>query len=195
MLLSSKPRRQILIVSPRDELQSYLSHLFPQSEFAPYLCVHSAGEARRLMAEKPVDILLIDAPLSDTFGTDFALEVAEGSIGVLLLVKSELYEKTSFRCESAGVLTLPKPFSRQAFYSAIKLLAALRTRLEKMETTNRSLQEKLAAIRTVNHAKWLLIDRLHLSEQEAHRLIEKRAMDERISSREAAECIIRTYDG
>ena len=64
-----------------------------------------------------------------------------------------------------------------------------------METTNRSLQEKLAAIRTVNHAKWLLIDRLHLSEQEAHRLIEKRAMDERISSREAAECIIRTYDG
>ena len=48
-------------------------------------------------------------------------------------------------------------------------------------------------IRIVNHAKWLLISEIKMDEPNAHRYIEKQAMDRCISRREIAEEIIKTY--
>ena len=48
-------------------------------------------------------------------------------------------------------------------------------------------------IRIVNRAKWLLISELKMSEEDAHRYIEKQAMDRCITRRAMAESIIRTY--
>ena len=48
-------------------------------------------------------------------------------------------------------------------------------------------------IRIVNRAKWILIRELKLDEPEAHRYIEKQAMDRCISKRIVAEEIIKTY--
>ena len=56
------------------------------------------------------------------------------------------------------------------------------------------MQEKMTDIRTINRAKWLLIENLNMSENDAHRYIEKQAMDTRSTRREVAEGIIRTYD-
>ena len=49
-------------------------------------------------------------------------------------------------------------------------------------------------IRLVNRAKWLLIDRYNMSEEEAHKYIEKTAMDNCATRGEIAENIIRTYE-
>ena len=51
----------------------------------------------------------------------------------------------------------------------------------------------METIRIVNHAKWILINNMKLSENEAHKLIEKQAMDTRRSKRDVAEGIIKTY--
>ena len=48
-------------------------------------------------------------------------------------------------------------------------------------------------IEEANRAKWHLIECLSMTETEAHRYIEKQAMDLRISKREVAENIIKTY--
>lgn len=48
-------------------------------------------------------------------------------------------------------------------------------------------------IRIVNRAKWLLISEIKMDEQNAHRYIEKQAMDRCISKRKIAEEIIKTY--
>ena len=50
------------------------------------------------------------------------------------------------------------------------------------------------SIRIVNRAKWLLIERLGMTEQDAHGYIEKEAMNRRRTSREIAEEIIRMYE-
>ena len=63
-----------------------------------------------------------------------------------------------------------------------------------MEKKNQALQEKMQDIRTVNRAKWLLIERHRMTEEDAHYFIEKQAMDMRLSRREVAENIIRSYD-
>ena len=77
---------------------------------------------------------------------------------------------------------------------AVKMLSAMTLRLEKMESKNRSLQEKMAEIRTINKAKWMLIENQKMTEAEAHHYIEKKAMNERLSRRKAAELIIEKYE-
>ena len=49
-------------------------------------------------------------------------------------------------------------------------------------------------IRVVNRAKWVLIEYLHMNEAQAHRYIEKQAMDMRLTRREVAESLIKTYE-
>ena len=147
-----------------------------------------------MLLDTPVDIVIINTPLSDDFGVELALDLAEGAMGVLLLVKNELFDQVCYKVEDSGVLTVGKPMTRQGFYSAVKLLSAMTARLSKMEKANRTLQEKMADIRVVNRAKWLLIEHHHMKEQDAHYFIEKQAMDTRLSRREVAENIIRTYD-
>ena len=48
-------------------------------------------------------------------------------------------------------------------------------------------------IRRMNQAKWLLIEKQNMSEAEAHRYIEKEAMDTRRSKRDVACNIIARY--
>ncbi len=49
-------------------------------------------------------------------------------------------------------------------------------------------------IRLVNRAKWILIDVLGMSENDAHRYIEKQAMDRCVTKAEVARGIISTYE-
>ena len=193
-MTSGKPVRRVLLVSGGNQAYEYLSGLLPSDEFDPILHVSSAGEAKRLLLSSDFDITVINAPLCDEFGSELALDLSEGAMGILLLCKNEVYEQVCCKVEDCGVLTLPKPVNRSMLYSAIKLLSAVHARLEKMEKKNRTLQDKMADIRVVNRAKWLLIENLNMSEKEAHYYIEKQAMDMRLSRREAAEYLIRTYD-
>ena len=76
---------------------------------------------------------------------------------------------------------------------ALSWLVSARERLRKFEKKTLSIEEKMAEIRIVNKAKWILISELKMDEPNAHRYIEKQAMDQCITKREVSENIIRTY--
>ncbi len=189
-----KKQLRVLVVSGSEKIFDYFIKLLPPGEFSPILKAASAGEAKRIVSSAEADIVIINTPLPDEYGCDLAVDLSEGSTAVMLLVKNDSLEQTAYKVEDSGVLTLGKPNTAQAVYSAIRLLAAAHLRLEKLEKKNRTLQEKMADIRVVNRAKWLLISNLKMTEEEAHYFIEKQAMDTRRSRRETAEGIIRTYD-
>ena len=75
----------------------------------------------------------------------------------------------------------------------VGILLSAREKLRKTEKKTLSIEEKMEEIRIVNRAKWILIRELKLDEPEAHRYIEKQAMDRCISKRIVAEEIIKTY--
>ena len=193
-MTTQKPLCRVLIVSGGTQAYDNIRLMLPPDEYDPVTHVTSAGEAKRLLLGADYDILIVNTPLADEFGTELALDCAAGTCGVLLLCKSELYEQLAYRVGDSGILTLPRPVNRQTFYIAVKLLVATHARLAKMEKQNRTLKEKMEDIRVVNRAKWLLIEHLSMTEPDAHYYIEKQAMDTRLSRREVAEHIIRTYD-
>lgn len=68
-------------------------------------------------------------------------------------------------------------------------------RICKLEEENARLREKLAAEKLVCRAKCLLVERRGFSEAEAHRYIEKLAMDTQETRRSVAQRTIKEYGG
>lgn len=192
-MATKKLQHKVLIVSGSDKVYDFLISLLPPNEFSPIARANSSGEAKRMLLSSNYDLLLINTPLPDDFGLELALDMSEAIIGILLLVKSDIVEQITYKTEERGIFTVAKPNTKQAVYSAVRLLTAMVQRLKAMEQKTRSLQDKMADIRAINRAKLLLIEHLKMNEQEAHHYIEKQAMNLRANKREIAENIIRTY--
>lgn len=184
---------EALIVSANDKFNQVLASIMPPDEFTSEV-VGNVGEARRYLLERDYDIIIVNTPLPDEFGVNFAMDIGEktGS-GVLLCVNAELFDEVTDKCEDFGILTVSKPTTKVIVKQSLKLLQATRRRISKMEKKNASFEEKLAEIKNVNRAKWLLIDVLNMTEKEAHRYIEKLAMDTRRSKADVAAEIIEKY--
>ena len=193
-MLFDREELSILVVSVSDKIYDILPDLLKDRFHTHIHRASSVGEAKRIILLKDFDLLVVNAPLKDESGIDFAAgSAAENSAGVLLLINNEYYEQVLDKVMEYGVLTVSKPLSRQALYEAVNLLVATNYRLKKVKKKNEKLTAKMAELRILNRAKWILIENLGLSEQEAHRVIEKQAMDERQSKCEVCETIIRTY--
>ena len=193
-MASGKIIYRVLIAGANDRTFDSLRELLPPDSYEAPLRAGSAGEVKRMLLETDVDLVILNAPLRDEFGTQLALNLSRDNLCVLMLVPAESFDAVCYKVEDEGILTLSKPVSRSGLLGAIKLLTAMRGKLRKLDRQNQALQEKMQDIRTVNRAKWLLIEIKRMTENEAHYYIEKRAMDMRLSRREVAENIIRTYD-
>lgn len=185
----------VLIVSSSEKAEDYLREVLSGGAFSSVKSAKSVSEAKRMQLENRFDIVIINTPLTDDFGIEFAEQLCEdSSVGVLLFVKNELFEQVSYKVENYGVLTFARPGTRQSITQAIRLLVATHNRLAAFEKRAVKLEAKMKEIRLINRAKWLLIDRFNMSEAEAHKYIEKTAMDNCVSRGEIAENIIRTYE-
>ncbi len=185
--------KHILIVSSKKSIESIETLLRGE---LPCQCVavESGGEARRLCLTASFDFILINTPLPDEFGHELAISLSESTLaGIVLMVKIEMAEDVSARVTDYGICVLPKPIQKPWFYQCIRLCLAARNRLLRLKRENDSLAEKLTEQKVVSRAKCLLIEREGFSENEAHRLLEKRAMDERISKTDAAKAVLRRY--
>lgn len=182
-----------LIVSANEKFNQVLASLMSPDEFACET-VGNVGEGRRALLERDYDIVIVNTPLPDEFGVNFAIDTgADTNSGVLLCINADLFEEVTDKCEEYGVLTVSKPTSRQIVKQSLKLLEATRRRLHRMEKKTASFEEKLAEIKEINRAKWLLIENLNMSENEAHKYIERTAMDTRRPKIDIAREIIEEY--
>lgn len=184
----------VLLVSGSEKGTAFFQKLLSPRLFAPVKAVRDAGEARRLLVSLDFSLVLINTPLPDEFGDQLAADLDSGyGCGVLLAVKAEMYEQLADKLADTGVLCLARPCSAQAVYRSVRLLAVMQQRIQALRTRLQGMQGKMEELRLVERAKWALAERLQLSEEQAHRAIEKRAMDGRITRRQAAEDILRQY--
>ena len=187
-------RYSVLLVSSSPKFNESMLALLPESRFYPVTAVSDVSSARRRLLENKYDIVIINAPLPDDFGTRLALYICENSgAGVLLLVKAEHYPDINGRVSPFGVLVLPNPTTLQAVSQSLQLLCGTRERLRRMEQKTASIEEKMEEIRIINRAKLLLMEQLKMTEKEAHRFIEKQAMDRCVTRITIAQSILSTY--
>ena len=183
-----------LIVSGSNKGMENLCALLKLCGLSQVCVMQSATEARRRLVDHAYDLIVINTPLPDEFGVNFAQRVAYTNSAIIMLVKSEIAENISYKVENEGVIVLHKPLQKHLFFQAVKMGIATHRRLAGAKNQNEFLQKKLEELKVVGRAKGILIQYLSMTEADAHRFIEKQAMDMRISKVAVAEGIIRTYE-
>ena len=184
----------VLLTSTSDKMNAAVTSLLPVTDYRPVAIAKSVNEARRKRLEEPFDLVIVNSPLPDGSGIRFSMDVCTaGEAGVLLLAGHEHYEDIYYKVLPYGVVALSKPTNTQMLSQSLRVLCAIRERLRHMKSKQATVEEKIEEIRLTNRAKWLLIECLHMTEPEAHRYITQKAMEQKITKREAAEGIIRTY--
>ena len=184
-----------LIISGTDKFVKSLSDILNAASIKQIAALKSCGEARRLLLERDFDLIIINAPLQDESGENLSRYIAQAGIAqVILIVKSEFFDAVSAICEDDGVLAVAKPINRVVFWSALMLAKSAQNRIKKVQLENAELKQKIEDIRIIDRAKCILISYMNMSEREAHRYIEKQAMDLRENKRAVAEGILKTYE-
>jgi response regulator NasT len=151
-------------------------------------------KAKLMLFENEYDIVIVNAPVIDDFGIDFAIDTAiKYGCGVLMFVKSELEIEVYYKTYQYGILTLTKPTSIEVFLQSLRLIQSTIIKKENDYIKPKGLAERLEEIKLINTAKMLLISHKKLSEDEAHKYLEKRAMNLRKSKVVIAKEIIDEY--
>ena len=185
---------KILLVSASKKSGEALEQLLRRYSWTNIDLVFDGSDARRSILQVDYDIMIVNMPLKDEQGHGLALDIIQStSLSVIAIVKAESYGLLASKLEPAGVLVCPKPFQQSDFLSAVRLAAAFRNRLKKYESENRKLQKKYEEQRVVSRAKCLLVEFEKMSEPEAHRYIEKMAMDKRSTKLEISNRLIALY--
>ena len=77
----------VLVVSAAQKFNEAFAAMLPGSEYYPVRFVGNIAAARREMVNKTYDLVIINAPLPDDFGTRFAIDACNQS-GTCLLYTS-----------------------------------------------------------------------------------------------------------
>ena len=113
---------------------------------------------------------------------------------IIAYIKNDIADAVSAKVEDYGVFVIEKPLNRQFVYKSIKYIYISRKKFLGLQSENERLKVKISEIRLIDRAKCILIQYLNMSEPQAHRYIEKQAMDLRVTKKEIAENILKTYE-
>lgn len=182
-----------LVVSPTDKFGDALSAILDESVFAPVDTASSPAEARAVARERAYDLLFINAPPEHDASLNLAADASEAGAVVFMLLSEESYESVRAYARSLGIFAMKRPVSVQMIAQAADFMCAAAERLRRERKTAETVERHIADINLINRAKWLLIDNLKMTEDDAHRYIERQAMDRCLPKRDIAESIIKTY--
>lgn len=190
-------RYNVLIVSTNDKFNNAISKILLTSDFNIIEFASSSSQAKRLLIERNFDIVIVNSPIADENGINFSISILDRyNLGVLLLVDAHYYNEAFDKTHEFGILTLGKPVDRDLFMQSLRILCTTREKYDKIKSYSKSvssLKEKMEQIRVVNEAKILLMKNLKIDEENAHKMIERKAMDNRIPKYMIANEIITRY--
>ncbi len=137
------------------------------------------------------DATVVAVGLSDGDGVEAARQVMASCPCPLVLLTSQTDPHVAGRAVEAGVLGfLVKPLRPEELGPALDLAVSRLRDLEAVRRENEALKCKLESKRLVDRAKALLIQQLGLTEAEAHRRLQKTAMDTRRPMAAVAQAVL-----
>lgn len=178
-----------------DALQDSANALTVPTELIVF---HSAADTLcRFSAEPPpaFDMAVINAPLPDEFGNELAKKLYDSyGIPSVLLTPNEYTEEIERYFEGIPCFPLAKPIGKNALTQGIQLASGAFRQISRLSTENEVLQRKMEDFKVIDRAKCTLVGVLKMNEKQAHRYIQKQAMDQRVKPRVIAESILKTYE-
>lgn len=183
-----------LLVSKPTQAVKTLCALMEENSYIVGDVVADSKSAQELACDTKYDVVVINAPIEDENGVELAVNISRNTVcGVILLVQADKASYIGKKVIDYGVVVVSKPINRMLFKQSLGVVRAAKKRYAGLSEENERLKSSLEEVKIINRAKFLLMQYLSLSEDRAHKYIEKQAMDMRISRVEVARQILRTY--
>lgn len=180
----------LLIVSASEQFNTLVKRSIPNGSFDVIEIRKSISLAQRELLSRNYDVVVINSPLPDDLGVNFALDMSSRcASGILLVMPGEICDDVAEHVIDYGIIPAAKPIDKMTISKCIRHLCADRDRIKGFEKKLSASDDKLEEMRVVNKAKWFLITNEEMSEEDAHRYIGKQAMD-RCVSRKIIACEI-----
>ena len=185
---------EALIVASTIKQQHALSEVLHAVKIDGVVC-SSAAEARRATLSRSFDIFIVNGGLPDEQGNELARFIADtcdcGGVYIDDYAAADMFADD---LGSVGVMTLVRPITKTALAEAINLIFVANARVRALKAKNNELMGKLEDMKFITRAKIVLMRSLGYSEEQAHKYIEKKSMDMRMSRRKVAMDILKTYE-
>ena len=156
-----------------------------------YVVVGEAADgeaALRLARESGPDLVIMDIKMPGMDGLTAAERIVGDDLAAVLILTAFSQRDLVQRAAEAGAMGyLVKPFQKSDLMPAIDIALARHAQLSAVRKESGDLAEQLETRKAVDRAKGRLMDERGLTEAEAFRHIQKRAMDERRPMRAVAE--------
>ena len=150
LMLFQENTYSVLLVSVSRKTISETLPLLPATDYYPVVSARSVSEAKRMLIDESFDLVIINAPLPDDAGLQFATDLCVNSdAGVMLMVPKDLYEDTCSKVLPFGVVTLSIPTSTQMVSYSLRVLCSIRERLRGVKTRQKTVEEKMEELRLV----------------------------------------------
>lgn len=188
--------KSALLVSSSEQSAHALSEMLKGEGWDKISQVFSAYGAReRAKEDSEIELICINAPLPDENGIELASDLAASTRStVVIIIPQKNADEINDVLNPHGVLVIARPINRHLFHHYLQFADCFRARLLGTFKENERLKSMVEDIRVIDRAKLLLVTCLGMSEQSAHRYLEKQAMDLRLSKLEVAKQVIRTYE-
>lgn len=184
----------VLIVASTPTRQHALTDVLYHEKLNCVVC-STAAEARRASLCRPFDLFVIYSGLIDEHGNALAVNLAESNdCGGVYIDDSARTEQMEAELNNCGIITLARPVTKSALVEAVRLIAVSNARVQRLKAENVELSAKLEDMKFITRAKIVLMRSLGYTEEQAHKYIEKKSMEMRISRRKVAIDILKTYE-
>lgn len=184
----------VLIVCGKADVARSMEAMLIKEGFYPVSCAHSANEARRQLLYTQPDLMIISTPLPDELGIDLIFDAHEKtSAGIVVIARPDQLLNIQENLEATGALILPKPINSLTLRQSARFALTVRNSMSQLKSERDDLKKRIEERKVLEQAKWKLVEHEKITEPEALRLIQKKAMDSRIPQVEVAKNILKDY--
>jgi AmiR/NasT family two-component response regulator len=160
-----------------------------------YEVVGEAGDgeqAVRLSKDLRPDLVILDIVMPGMDGLTAARVIAEQEIApVLVLTAYSQRDLVDQAARSGAMAYLVKPFDKSDLVPAMEVAMARWHEAQALASESKDLAERLETRKLVERAKGLVMQEHGLSEADAFRMIQRTAMERRVSMKEVAERLLK----
>lgn len=182
-----------LLVSHPSKMSQVITETLRQMDYDRVDTAPSCAEGRRRVQMSDYELLVVNTPLHDEVGYDMVIDVDEVSdVGIIVLVKSSEADEAEEVLTDTSAFVLTKPLTVSALRQSVRFLSQSREKITALQQKNDKLRNKLDDMKIVYRGKLYLMGRYDMTESQAHRYIQKKAMDLRETPAAVAERIIST---
>jgi two-component system, response regulator PdtaR len=188
----SRPPSKVLIAEDEAIIRLDLKEMLEEEGFDVVGEAADGEAAIRLAGERDPDLVILDIKMPGVDGLSAAERIVGDDLAAVLILTAFSQRDLVHRAAEAGAMGyLVKPFQKSDLVPAIEVALARYAELSAVRRESADLSEQLETRKVVDRAKGKVMDSQGMTEAEAFRYLQKRAMDERRPMRAVAEEVLR----